>query len=394
MSLTWNSRWSGNAARRSPWKSSAARRSPWKSSAAALLLILLAAKTVLAQDLSQSPDYSDPAIASAAASALKAWSDWQRGDRSLEKDVFALPMSDARARVQKSFSASLNYLDKRKAYVESVAAYIERYRAETRKPYVSIDAVDAEELDLLGTNLGNLQARLDALRDSPAWASIRRSVQQDIGEIAGIQRARRADIPIDLPLGAPERPRPLSVIVYRDSERQIADSLEHLWTHYYQSLVNAAEQKPGGAAPLVSSITPPEAPAAAPAPAQQSGQPSGLNALAGLWRYLEGSQQFNGVEEPRQIMLELSVQKDGTLTGRYRGTLTDFTGQHNIDVSLQQVPTPKNAAPRQLTFRYAIPPAGETGQITLEGPDAGGVELTLSHSGAGMPRGREVLVRR
>ncbi len=354
----------------------------------------MAATAVPAQDLSQSPDYSDPAIASAADSAIKAWADWQRGDRGLEKEVFALPMSDARARVQKSFSASLNYLDKRKAYVESVAAYIEHYRAETRKPYVSIDAVDAEELNLLGTNLASVQARLDALRDSPSWAAIRRSVQPDTIEIAGIQRARRADIPVDLPLGAPERPRPLSVIVYRDSERQIAGSLEHLWTHYYQSLDNAAEQKPGGAAPLVSSITPPEAPAPAPVPVQQSGQPSGVAALAGVWRYLEGSQQFNGVEEPRQIMLELSVQKDGTLTGRYRGTLTDFTGQHNVDVSLQQLPAPKNAPPRQLTFHYAIPPAGETGQITLEGPDAGGVEVTLSHSGAGMPRGREVLVRR
>jgi hypothetical protein len=355
-----------------------------------LLLILPAAMIVQAQDLSQPPDYSDPAIASAADSAIKAWRDWQRGDRNLEKEVFALPMSDARARIQKSLSASLNYLDKRKAYVESVAAYIEHYRAETRKPYVSIDMVDSEELDLLGTSLANVQTRLDALRDSPAWAAIRRSVQSDTVEIAGTQRARRADIPIDLPLGAPERTRPLSVIVYHDSEHQIAGSLEHLWTHYYQSLDNAVEQKPGGAAPLVSSIAPPETPAAAPA---QSAPASGVASFAGIWRYLEGSQQFNGVEEPRQMILELSLQKDGTLTGRYRGMLTDFTGQRNIDVSLQQLPTPKNAPPHQLTFHYAGAPAGETGQITLEGPGAGGVELTLSHSGAGMPRGREILVR-
>ena len=86
-------------------------------------------------------------------------------------------------------------------------------------------------------------------------------------------------------------------------------SMEKLWTRYYQALADAVEQKPSGSAPLVavrgSGNSPSAAPGAPPAPPAVA---TAGNPVAGAWTYVQGSQQFNGVEEPREVLLELWVE--------------------------------------------------------------------------------------
>ena len=80
-------------------------------------------------------------------------------------------------------------------------------------------------------------------------------------------------------LYAPATPeRPLSLIVYRDSERQARELVERIWTHYYQALADAVDQKPGVSKSLVASITPPAA--AESVPGASAASP--LDRLAGL----------------------------------------------------------------------------------------------------------------
>jgi chorismate mutase len=378
-----------------------------------LLVWGMAGGVARAQDPAAEPpfDYNDAAIGAAADGAMNAWVAWQRGDRDLERDVLKAAMADARARIQRSFSALLNYLEKRKAYSESVAAYIEHYRPETtnRKPVVTIETVNREQLGLFRATLANVQAREDSLRDSPEWGTIRRKVAPDTSELAGVQSARRAELPIDLPFSQAEPPRQLSSIVYRDSERQLRDVLQKLWTHYYQALDDAAEQRPGGALPLVASVTPAAAPvpvATAPASAtpvagvplpttaaQASASTQTVAMLVGTWRYAENSRQFNGVEEPRQVLLEIWTEKSGAISARYRGTLSDFDGPHDVDLALHQVPATKNS--KEVTLSYKSAGQDAEGHFTLEGPDAGGLNLMVVHTGgAGVPKGREIVVRR
>jgi hypothetical protein len=349
--------------------------------------------TALAQKLPQAPDYSDGAIAESAEQANSAWNSWLVVDRDLEREVPNAPMTEARDRIQRSFSAFLNYSDKRRIYGERVAEYIEHYRPETagRKPYVNVEIVNRDQLELLGISLSSVQARLDGLRDTPGWAAIRRAVQTDSSDIIALQNARRNEIPVELPLGTAVLPIPLSVIIYRDSERQARELVERIWTHYYQALVDGVERKAGTSRPLVASITPP-APAPEPTPSAAAPRISGLDRVAGTWRYVEGSQQFNGVEEPRQVLLELFVEK-GALTGRYRGTLTDFTGPHNVDVRLQQMTGVKGS--NDIRLQYQNAEQNLSGQITLEGPGASGLDLMVVHMDAqGIPKGREILARR
>ena len=87
----------------------------------------------MAQALSQAPDYSDSAVAESAEQANSAWNSWLMVDRDLEREVPNAPMSEARERIQRSFSAFLNYTDKRRIYGERVAEYIERYRPGDRR---------------------------------------------------------------------------------------------------------------------------------------------------------------------------------------------------------------------------------------------------------------------
>jgi hypothetical protein len=298
----------------------------------ALAAWLVCGGTAMAQALPQAPDYSDRAIADSAEQASSAWKAWLMADRDLERDIANAPMTEARERIQRSFSAFLNYSDKRRIYGERVADFIEHYRPETagRKPFVNVEIVNRDQLELLGISLSNVQARLDSLRDTPGWAAIRRTVQADRSDILALQNARRDEIPVELPIGPAAPTRPLSVIVYRDSERQARELVERIWTHYYQALVDEVERKSGTSRPLIASITPPES-APEPVPSAAAARISGPDRVAGTWRYVEGSQQFNGVEEPRQVLLELFVEK-GALTGRYRGAFTDFTGTPNVDV--------------------------------------------------------------
>jgi len=354
---------------------------------------LVSGAAAMAQTLPPAPDYSDSAVAEGSEQAANAWNAWLRGERDLEHDVLAAPMNEARDRIQRSFSGLLNYIDKRRIYGDRVATYIEIYRPETagRKPPVTVEIVNRDQLELLGISLSLVQARLDGLRDTPVWATVRRAVQPDTSGSMSLQSARRDEIPVELPFSRATAPRPLSVIVYRDSEKQVRESVERIWTHYYQALVDAVDRKTVPPKALVSSITPPP-PTPEPAPAGSGPAISQVDRLAGAWRYLESSQQFNGVDEPRQVLLELFVEKEA-LTGRYRGTLTDFNGPRNVDLRLQQVATVKGS--NDIRLQYQIPELNQSGQIVIEGPSAGGVEVMVVHMDAvGIPKGREILVRR
>jgi hypothetical protein len=252
-----------------------------------------------------------------------------------------------------------------------------------------VEVVNRDQLELLGVSLSGVQGRLDSLRDTPVWAVVRRAVQADSSDTIALQAARRDEIPAVEILGPAVAPRPLSVIVYRDSERQVRELVERIWTHYFQALADALDQKPGVTRQLVSSITPPAPPADTPS-AGANANP--LDRLVGAWRYVEGSQKFNGVEEPHRVLLELTVEK-GMLTGRYRGALTDFSGPRNIDVRLQQTPGPKGSS--DLRFQFQSTEQNLSGQLTIEGPGAGGIEVMVIHMDAsGIPKGREILERR
>jgi hypothetical protein len=346
----------------------------------------------LAQELPQPPDFSQAPVTAAAAKSTAAWQEWIRGDRDLEREIFRLPMGEARARLQRSLSGFLAYTEARKAYAEAVALFIENYKPEVnRTPAVGIEPVNRDQLELLGVCIGSLQTRLDALRDAAEWAAIRRAVQADRAEAIALQNKRRDEIPVELPLSRPQAPRPLSAIVYRDSERQLRETTEKLWTHYYQAMADAVEQKPSGSKPLISSAV---APAPEMAAAGDAASPAGIgiDKLAGTWEYAERSQQFNGVEEPRQVLLELSMNK-GSLVGRYRGTLADFDGLHNVDLQLVMAKSAKGS--RDLTFDAKSANADMSGQLRIEPPEAKGAELVLVHVGMnGVPRGRETMVRR
>jgi hypothetical protein len=177
----------------------------------AAALCLAACSAVRAQDLAPAPDYSDSGVIEGSEQASNAWKTWMRGDRDLEKDVLAASMSDARDRVQRSFSALLVFVDKRRIYGERVASYIELYRPETagRKPVVTLESVNRDQIQLLGLTLSLVQSRLDALRDTPVWVTVRRAVQADRSDILALQGSRREEIPIDLPLSGPSaRPMP------------------------------------------------------------------------------------------------------------------------------------------------------------------------------------------
>ena len=140
--------------------------------------------TAAGQTLPQAPDYSDSAVTEGAEQANSAWNAWVRGDRDLEHEVVSAPMGEARERIQRSFSAFLNFIDKRRIYGERVAGYIERYRPETagRKPFVTAATVNRDQLELLGVSLAAVQARLDSLRDTSVWVTVRRAVQADTSE--------------------------------------------------------------------------------------------------------------------------------------------------------------------------------------------------------------------
>jgi hypothetical protein len=350
---------------------------------------LLAGSLLLCDDLRQPPDFGSANIAASAEDAVNAWKEWQRADAKLEQDVSSMPMADARARIQTALSKMLNFIDKRELYNEAVLAYMENVRSESSaaRPPIGANAVNDDALDLLGVNVSIVTAKLDGLRSSPDWAKIRRAVKTDVTGILDLQESRRRDIQVDRPLSR-SGVRPVSALVYRSSERETREALGKLWTHYYQALVESVDQKTGASKPLVAEAAPGHAPEQ-PAISRILGAES---PLVGTWTYATGSQQFNGVAEPTQVILEVWMDK-GILMGRYRAQLPDFDEPKSVDLTLRGKPVPGRV--QTLDFHSANPEAA--GKIILEGPSATGLDLMLVRvvePGSPIPRGRELLNRR
>lgn len=362
-----------------------------------LALVLAAmASFASAQDLQPPPDFSQGNLQLAAEDTRTAWASWQNANKGLEQQVYGLPMLEARDRIQKAFSELIAFLDKRRAYNDGVIKYIEKYRPEmaTISPAVTVDTISADQVAVLGVNLAAIQDKLDSLRVIPDWARIRRAILAERNQILELQNSRRRDIQVDLPMSRRVSAPPISSIVYRETESQVREALQTLWTNYYQTLVGSVEQKPNGSAPLAASATPPvaetqSAKLAGKIPAAKSVD----NPLIGTWTYSEGSQQFNGVAEPHQVVLELWIEK-GMLTGRYRAHVPDFDGGL-VKVDLTLTGKPAGSRTQTLDFRSSDPAA--TGKITLQGSGTTGLELMLVRSveaGSPIPRGRELLIRR
>jgi hypothetical protein len=236
---------------------------------------------------------------------------------------------------------------------------------------------------MLGVNLNLLSEKLDALRDSPAWVAIHRAVRAEMADAFKLQSSRRAEIPLDLSLTRPESMSPMPTPAYRDSERQVAEILGRLWARYYQALTEAIAGTAGA----------PRSPESAGSSGTAAAARTPDNPLMGVWTYIEGSQQFNGVAEPRHVILEFWMEK-GALTGRYRAELPDFQGTKKVDLHLSRG-TP--SGPNQQTFEFESKDTPATGRIILELPGASGQELMLVRAVTPpnpIPRGRERLQRR
>ena len=258
-------------------------------------LLFLARALAAQQNPPAPPDFSQEPIMRAAQEVSAAWNKWKAGDADLEARIYKLPMAEARDLLQRSLGRYLDLMDSRRAYSDAVATYIETSHLQPRpnQPVVTVEAVYSDQINLLGVNLTALQARLDSLRASNDWVTIRRAVQPERTGTLALQSSRRNDMPEDLTLDTPDHPGTINAIpamAYRDSEIKLMESVEKLWTRYYQALDDAVEQRPSGAAPLVavrgSAASLPLA-TGAPSPA------SAGNPVAGAWTYVQGSQQFN-----------------------------------------------------------------------------------------------------
>ena len=349
--------------------------------------------------LSPPPDFSQPATAAAAQEVVATWTRWMRVGRESEQDVLRQPMGEARQSLQRRLGDFQDFLDSRRAYSEAVVAYLERSRVEPRpgQSVVTLAELCQDHVYELGMHLTALRAKLSALREFPEWTSVRRSVQPESDMAFKLQSERMSEMPVELSLVDSRPAEAVSLLVYRNLEREFMDQLGRLWTRYYQALADAVEQGPGGAAPLIpvrssvgaagSPVPAVVVPNSAP-PAQSSGNP-----LVGVWTYPERSQKFNGVAEPRNVLLELWIE-NGVLMGRYRAELPDFQTDRKVDLRLHGAIAPAGA-PQALYFELKDPVA--TGQIVLEGPGTGGLEIVVERrvpAGSPIPRGRELLKRR
>jgi hypothetical protein len=298
-------------------------------------------------------------------------------------------MREARGMIEQAWGGYHEFLDKRRIYSEALVSYIDEGHTQPQsgQKIVTLGAVYQDQIQLLGVNLEVLQGKLDALRNTPEWVSIRRQVQAESTQTFQLLSSRRSEMPLDLSL---KRAEPVSMItasVYRDSEHQTTEALDHLWTRYYQALVDSVEQSPGGSRPLLARR--PSEPAG-DSPAASGGTD---NPLVGVWTYAEGSQQFNGIAEPRQVLLELWMEGDA-LMGRYRAELPDFQGVKKVDLRLKRA---VGSAQNQLTLNFESKDPPASGRIILEGPGASGTELMFVRAVAAqspIPRGRELLRRR
>jgi hypothetical protein len=349
------------------------------------LLLLFAPALAAQQALPAPPDFSQDPIARAARDFAAAWTQWRSGDTGIEQKIYQLPMADARDLLQRSLGRYLDVLDARRAYSEALAAYIDSSRLQPRpgQPVATVEVVYRDQIDLLGVNLSVLQEKLDALRASNDWVAIRRAAQPGRTDLLALQSSRRADMPEDLSLDSPDHPRAPNAIagqLYRDSEAKLLDSLEKLWTRYYQSLEDAVEQKPAGAATLVAVRG--AAAAAPPGAAANAATP-----VAGNWTYVQGSQQFNGLGEPSGVLLELWVE-NGMLAGRYRAELPDFQGPRKIDIRLHG---PLDTAANLQTLDFESKDPNGTGKVTLEFNPTRKELMFVRSSQTIIPRGRETL---
>lgn len=358
-----------------------------------LPILLLAGGTaaVYGQEIA-SPDFSQTFLSGPAEDVSSGWMKWRSADQGLEQTVFRLPMREARGLVQRTLGLYLDFVDRRSTYALAVTTFLDRSRTETksRRTEVTIERAYGNQVDVLGLNLRLLQDKISSLRDSPEWLALRHTVQPAQKVAMALSDDRRANMPIDVSIRRAAAPKTISPDAYRDSEQEMAQVLRRLWTTYYQALIDAAERNPNGPVPLI--------PVRGGSTDVSSGLP-GLPTLAGIesplvgvWKYVGGSQQFNGVAEPQQVLLEVWTE-NGALAGRYRAELPDFDGVKKVDLRLKG----NMAAPggqMSFTFDSYDPPA--TGRIVLEGPGSTGMELLLIRAVSApspIPRGREVLQR-
>ena len=359
-----------------------------------VLLLLAGSRGLGAQDvpLDLPPDFSQESIRARAQETAKAWANWNQSVAGLEVRAFQLPMAEARLLIQKALGAYLDFLDSRRAYSQAVAAHIEKLRAMAKpsEPIVAESVVYPNQVVTLGVNLNAMQAKFDALRDSDEWVSMRRSVRAERDEASKLQDLRRSRISGDVSFDASAPAPVMSSILYRDSERQMADTLQKLWTRYYQTLIDSVEQRPGGPVPLVAIRA---SGAGTVPPRADSNAASGQNPLVGVWTYAEGSQEFNGVAEPRQVVLEIWIE-NGELLGRYRALLPDYSGDRKVDLRLRAATVSGKAS---LTLDFQSKDGKARGQIVIDRAEAGGAELMLVRvvgDKSPVPRGRELLHRR
>jgi hypothetical protein len=367
---------------------------PIKRFAALLPPLVLGCGFLFAQadhSLPASPDFSQESVRFYASGLQDAWNKWFRRGKGLEDRAFRIPMSDARELARKSLGNYIDFLDSRRAYGQAVAAFMEKLSASPRAtgPAVYLDVVCLDELGQLGSNLSALQSKLDDLRGSPQWIAIRAGVQADRDTILKLEGNLRAEYgPQDLSLSDFRNRLLMSSVAYRESEHKLLEALRRLWSDYYQALADAIEERPSGAlTPIPSSGETASTPTAPDKAAL-----SGVSPLVGVWAYVTGSLKFNGVAEPSSVLLELWME-NGTLQGRYRAVLPDFSGDRKIDLRLHAsaASTPGSVT---LLFKSTVPDAA--GELIVEGPAEGGTELMLVRKIAAqgpIPRGREVLHR-
>lgn len=360
--------------------------SPCSLRAAAFLVCAACGAVRLPADeshrLAAPPGFSQANIAARADEVVRAAEQWDRSDQKLEQRIFRLPMSEAREQLRASLTAFLDFLAARSSYAETVAVYLDSRSLAGSLSGVPDSAVCQDEIGTLGSSLAALQARLTALRDSPQWLVIRRSLREPDREALERQSALRARLDITV-LPSSRHPSPvISPPAYRDAQRALTETLRRLWTAYYQALADAVEQKP--TLPLIPLRHPEGVPQGTPAARLADRQ------SVELWTYVEGSQQFNGVAEPKHVMLELWTE-NGSLMGRYRAELPGFRGTQTVDLRLRGVPS---TGPSQtLNIQSKDPDAA--GQIVLERAGFMGALMLVRMVPArsSVPRGRELLRR-
>jgi hypothetical protein len=340
------------------------------------------------------PDFSQPAIATAARGLVDAWDAWNGTNGDLEQRVVHLPMSEARFLIQRALGRYMDFLDRRASYTESVATYIDECRQRRDKHAPKVEDVYEDEARLIGVNVLLLNQKLSALKDASEWTDVYNGSQAEAKAALKIQSARQEKIPLAMP-GAPP-PEAISALLFRKSEREVQEALQKLWTRYYQVLVDAIEQKPDGST-LLAPIrvhgggTDDSSSAGQTAPAPPV--PEAWKLFVGAWSYVKGSQQFNGIAEPASALLEIWFENN-TLIGRYRAELPDFQGFKKLDLRMRGNPGNNN---RQLTMHFESKTPAETGQIVLEPMGPSGVDMMLIRvvsPQSPIPRGRELLVRR